>query len=179
MPINEYSITPNDNTGLIVLDGANPSTVDNAIRQLAADAKASYQDHGWANLGNPSGVKTCSYVSNTAISLGGNQTGDYHVGRRIRVDYAASSSKYGKITASVYDGSTATTVTIQTDDGSSLTNAAGTPFLGPSAKLSSNPAVVDAYYSGSGTVRILEIRVNDTMIGGIDWNGSVLSLVTD
>lgn len=178
MPIEDYSTTPAENTALMP-ENMNPSAVNDGVRQIQADIKAKDQDPFWHNLGNPSGVKVGAYLSATQITTSGNQTGEYHVGRRIRVDYPAAATRYGTITAvSHASGPDVTTVTIRTNDGAALSNATGTLYLGPSARDITCPTVVDGYYT-SGTVRLQEIRANGVMIGGIDYDGTTLSLVTD
>lgn len=181
MPINAYSTTPGDNNGVGYFpEGMNPSALNDGCRQVMADIKTMDLDAFWRNLGNPSGTKTGTYLSTTQFQMTGNQTGDYHVGRRIRMEYASFVTKYGVITASSYDsGPALTTVTVQTDDNAALSNEVSTPSVGPPVTNATTPQVANAYYSGSGTVRLVEMRVNGTSVGGIDWNGSTLSLVTD
>lgn len=58
---------------------------------------------------------TATYSSSTQFTLSGNQTTEYHVGRRVRL--TGSSTLYGTITASSYSAPN-TTVTVTTDSGS-------------------------------------------------------------
>jgi hypothetical protein len=131
MAIEDYSTTVDGNTDLFP-ELMNPSAVNDGARALQAAMKAKDLDAFWRNLGLATGKKTSAYVSNSQISMTGNQTGDYHAGRRIRLVYPISTTKYGTISASSYDGGAAlTTVTVSTDDASNLANEVGTPYLGP------------------------------------------------
>ena len=179
MPVEDYSTTPEENITLFA-EGMNPSDVNDRCRDLMADIKLKDQDAGWHNIGDPSGTKTGIYVSATQFSMTGDQTGEYHVGRKIRLQYPISTDLFGTITASVHDsGSNITTVTVQTNDGAGLPNETSTPHLGASVEDTPIHTIANAYYSGSGTVRLQEFRINGAPVGGVEWNGTSLSLVTD
>lgn len=60
---------------------------------------------------------TPTYVSATSFTLAGDQTTDFHVGRRVQATVTAG-TVYGIITSSTY--STSTTVVVQMDSGQSL-----------------------------------------------------------
>ena len=63
----------------------------------------------------PSGA-TPIYISGTSFSVPGDQTSEFHVGRREQFSTGAG-TLYGTIIKSVYNGTTLTTVTVQMDSG--------------------------------------------------------------
>lgn len=63
----------------------------------------------------PSGVPP-TYISGTSFSVPGDQTSEFHIGRREQFATGAG-TLYGTITGSVYNGTTLTTVTVQMDSG--------------------------------------------------------------
>jgi hypothetical protein len=107
--IRDYSITPGANTALFP-EGMAPSAVNDGMRQVQADIRAWYQDAEWINLGH-----TPIYASAASFSVPGDQTGVYHVGRRLRASGTTPFTVYGTV-ASVGFASE-TTVTAEWDAG--------------------------------------------------------------
>ena len=108
--IRSYSTTPAANTALFP-EGMAPSAVNDGMRQVQADIRAWYEDAQWLDLGH-----VPVYVSATSFMVGGNQTGLYHVGRRVRATGTAPFTVYGSVTGASFGSDT--TVTVAWDSGS-------------------------------------------------------------
>ena len=99
-------------------EGMAPSGVNNSAREVMAPVRDQHEDAQWIDLGN-----TPTNTSATTFTLVGDQTTQYHVGRRVKCTDATV--LYGTITVSVF--SAVTTVTVVLDSGvlsGSLTAAA-------------------------------------------------------
>jgi hypothetical protein len=81
-----------------------PSGVNDTIRELMAQIRTWYENAQWVDLG-----LTHTRVSGGSITLAGDYTPVYTVGRRLKM--AGSSTTYGTISASTYSAPT-TTITI-------------------------------------------------------------------
>ena len=112
MALKDWSTTPatNATAGLVNwAEGQAPSTVNNSARQMMADVAVymtdpQFYDHGL----------TPTYVSGTSLTLVGDQTAAYSVGRRVKATVTAG-TVYGVIATSVY--TTLTTLTVTMDSG--------------------------------------------------------------
>ena len=85
-------------------EGMPPSGVNDTIRELMAQIRTWYENAQWVDLG-----LTHTRVSGGSITLAGDYTPVYTVGRRLKM--AGSSTTYGTISASTYSAPT-TTITI-------------------------------------------------------------------
>lgn len=102
--IASYSTTPAANTALFP-EGMAPSAVNDGMRQVQADIRAWYQDAQWLDLGH-----TPVYTSATSFTVSGDQTAQYHVGRRVRATGSAPFTIHGSITGVAFASDTAVTV---------------------------------------------------------------------
>jgi hypothetical protein len=85
-------------------EGMPPSGVNDTIRELMAQIRTWYENAQWVDLG-----LTHTRVSGGSITLAGDYTPVYTVGRRLKM--TGSSTTYGTISASTYSAPT-TTITI-------------------------------------------------------------------
>lgn len=85
-------------------EGMPPSGVNDTIRELMAQIRTWYENAQWVDLG-----LTHTRVSGGSITLAGDYTTVYTVGRRVKM--TGSSTTYGTISASTYSAPT-TTITI-------------------------------------------------------------------
>ena len=85
-------------------EGMPPSGVNDTIRELMAQIRTWYENAQWVDLG-----LTHTRVSGGSITLAGDYTAVYTVGRRVKM--TGSSTTYGTISASTYSAPT-TTITI-------------------------------------------------------------------
>jgi hypothetical protein len=91
-------------------EGQAPSTVNDSARQMMADVAADLMgDREWLKFGD-----TPTYVNGTQLTVPGNLTARYPVGRRVRASVTAG-TVYGTITASAY--TSLTTITLALDSG--------------------------------------------------------------
>jgi hypothetical protein len=89
-------------------EGMAPSGVNNAAREVMAAVRTQHEDAQWIDLGN-----TPTNTAATIFTLVGDQTTDYHVGRRVKCTDATT--LYGTITVSAF--TSLTTVTVVLDSG--------------------------------------------------------------
>lgn len=153
MTIKDYSTTANSNTalnGINVSEGMAPSLVNNVLRSSMADQKSQWNDKEWFVLGNGDTTNTYTRASSTSVTIGADVTGTHHVGRRIKLTGANTSTTgiFGKIASSSYS-SPNTTITITFDSGSihaSDSNPVlylGSTFVGPSTPVIDTDAMTE------------------------------------
>ena len=142
MAIKDYSTTANSNSalsGINVAEGMAPSLVNNVFRADMSAQKDQWNDKEWFVLGNGDTTNTYTRASATSVTIGADVTGTHHVGRRIKLTGANTSTTgiFGKIATSSYS-SPNTTLTFTFDSGSihaSDTNPVlflGSTYVGPS-----------------------------------------------
>tara|TARA_R100001530_G_scaffold134094_1_gene108379 strand:- start:60 stop:2099 length:2040 start_codon:yes stop_codon:yes gene_type:complete len=142
MAIKDYSTTANSNSTLSsinVAEGMAPSLVNNVFRADMSAQKEQWNDKEWFVLGNGDTTNTYTRASATSVTIGVDVTGTHHVGRRIKLTGANTSTTgiFGKIATSSYSAPN-TTLTFTFDSGSihaSDTNPAlflGSTYVGPS-----------------------------------------------
>lgn len=162
MPIKDYSTTPGSNTainGINVGEGCMPSGINDAIRQQMADTRAWYEDAQWVNLGHAP-----TYNSGTSFLLTGDQTGQYHVNRRVRAAGSAMTTVHGTITAVAYSAPN-TTVTVAWDGGG-LNNSVNAMSLGlaradqPAVPVQAVKGVLPLAQGGTGATDAVTARAN-------------------
>jgi len=125
--IKDWSTTAGDNDSPSpngAPEGMAPSAVNDVIRQNMAEVREWYEDASWIDLG----LSGLTYVDADTFRLTGDQTTQFHVGRRIRATGTTPFTVYGSITASTYD-STNTEIDVTWDSGS-LDNTLVTVSLG-------------------------------------------------
>lgn len=108
--LRDYSTTAAANTALFP-EGMAPSAVNDGMRQVQADIRAWYENAEWVDLGD---VPT--YAGATSFIVGGDRTGPYHPGRRVRATGTAPFMLHGSITGASF--ATDTTVSVAWDSGS-------------------------------------------------------------
>lgn len=143
--IASYSTTPAANTALFP-EGMAPSAVNDGMRQVQADIRAWYQDAQWLDLGHAP-----VYTSATSFTVSGDQTAQYHVGRRVRATGSAPFTIYGSITGVAFASDTA--VTVAWDSGG-LDNTLLRIELGLLGAV--NPAAPSASPATAGVVELAE-----------------------
>jgi len=142
MAIKDYSTTASSNStlsGINVAEGMAPSLVNNVFRADMSAQKDQWNDKEWFILGNGDTTNTYTRASATSVTIGADVTGTHHVGRRIKLTGANTSTTgiFGKIATSSYS-SPNTTISITFDSGSihaSDTNPVlylGSTYVGPS-----------------------------------------------
>ena len=104
-------------------EGQAPSTVNNSAREMMAQIRSHMETAEWFDYGDVVAQKSA-----TTLSLTGTHTATYAVGRRIRISQA-SGTLYGTITEQTLTGG-ATVVTVQVDDGSSISGTVSEVALG-------------------------------------------------
>lgn len=157
--INKYSSTPSSNSSAApngAPEGMAPSGVNDTMRQMMAEIRRWYEDPTWIDYGY-----TYSYVGAAAFKVSGiDVTGNFVVGRRVRIIGTTTGTIYGTIATSVF--STDTNVTVTLDSGTvqseTLAVSVGLPSLGnplniqPTTNAQIIAAVLTAYASGVGTI---------------------------
>jgi len=123
MGIPSYSTTPANNgtvlaTGSIAENTA-PSNLNDGIRQALSDLKTWYLDAEWLEIGNGAVATSYTRVSGTEVTIAGNVTAQYHVGRRVKLVDGTGTTLYGQITIVAYN-SPNTTITMSFDGGGSI-----------------------------------------------------------
>ena len=123
MGIPLYSTTPANNgtvlaTGSIAENTA-PSNLNDGIRQALSDLKTWYLDAEWLEIGNGAVATSYTRVSGTEVTIAGNVTAQYHVGRRVKLVDGTGTTLYGQITIVAYN-SPNTTITMSFDGGGSI-----------------------------------------------------------
>jgi len=153
MAIKDYSTTASSNStlsGISVAEGMAPSLVNNVIRADMSAQKEQWNDKEWFVLGNGDTTNTYTRTGATTITIGADVTGSHHVGRRVKVTGANTSTTgiFGKIASSSYS-SPNTTITITFDSGSihaSDSNPVlylGSTFVGPSTPVIDTDAMTE------------------------------------
>ena len=153
MAIKDYSTTASSNStlsGISVAEGMAPSLVNNVIRADMSAQKEQWGDKEWFVLGNGDTTNTYTRTGATTITIGADVTGSHHVGRRIKLTGANTSTTgiFGKIASSSYS-SPNTTITITFDSGSihaSDSNPVlylGSTFVGPSTPVIDTDAMTE------------------------------------
>lgn len=94
---------------------------------------------------------TPTYINATQLSVAGDQTAIYHVGRRVKVSVSAG-TRYGRITVSAF--TTATTITLVMDSGALDNGLSSVSYGILSALNSSAPAKIDYEQTFTGNVRM-------------------------
>jgi hypothetical protein len=106
-------VTTNALVGLFNMqEGQLPSTVNNSVRQLAADIKTTYNELPWYDIGH-----TPTRTGNTTFTIPTDVTAIYTADRRLKL--GDSSTLYASVVSSSF-GAGVTTITVKTDDGSNL-----------------------------------------------------------
>ena len=72
-----------------------PSGVNDTIRQNMSEVREWYEDASWIDLG----LTGLTYVDSDSFRLTGDQTAQFHVGRRIRATGTTPFTIYGTISA--------------------------------------------------------------------------------
>lgn len=103
-------------------EGQAPSTVNNCGREMMAAVRSWYEVAQWVNFGF-----TPTRTGDTTFTLSGDQTVEYHVGRRIKT--SGSATTYATISVSSY-GAPNTTVTVVNDGAVLPTPTLSTVSLG-------------------------------------------------
>lgn len=120
-----YSTTPASNAtvgSFNAAEGQLPATVNNSMRQFAADVRTWYEAGGFYDMGD-----TPTRTGSTTFTVPGDQTARYTVGRAIKC--TDSTTIYGFITASAYTSLTTVTIAGSASLSASLTAVAvGMPF---------------------------------------------------
>jgi hypothetical protein len=153
MAIKDYSTTASSNStlsGISVAEGMAPSLVNNVIRADMSAQKEQWGDKEWFVLGNGDTTNTYTRTGATTVTIGADVTGSHHVGRRVKVTGANTSTTgiFGKIASSSYS-SPNTTITITFDSGSihaSDSNPVlylGSTFVGPSTPVIDTDAMTE------------------------------------
>ncbi len=171
-----------------------PSGVNNSAREMMAQIRDSWNTKEWFLLGDGDGTTTFTYASATSVTIASDITSTYHVGRRVKVIGANTSTTgiYGKIATSSYS-SPNTTLTFTFDSGSiSSSDAtvdvyAGSTYVAPSIpvidedNMSSNTAIlppsqqsVKAYVDSQVTAQDLDLA-GDTGTGAVDLDSQSLT----
>jgi hypothetical protein len=88
-------------------------------------------------------VHTWTYISATQVSVPGDQTAIYTVNKAIRA-VTTGGTYYGTITASAYDGSTKTTLTVSFDTGSFDSGVSGSSTISIGVQSTQSPALTFA-----------------------------------
>jgi len=153
MAIKDYSTTASSNStlsGISVAEGMAPSLVNNVIRADMSAQKEQWGDKEWFTLGDGNTVNTYTRTGATTVTIGADVTGSHHVGRRIKLTGANTSTTgiFGKIASSSYS-SPNTTLTFTFDSGSihaSDSNPVlylGSTFVGPSTPVIDTDAMTE------------------------------------
>ena len=153
MAIKDYSTTASSNStlsGISVAEGMAPSLVNNVIRADMSAQKEQWSDKEWFVLGNGDTTNTYTRTGATTVTIGADVTTSHHVGRRVKVTGANTSTTgiFGKIASSSYS-SPNTTITITFDSGSihaSDSNPVlylGSTFVGPSTPVIDTDAMTE------------------------------------
>lgn len=117
--IRDWSTTPANNSGVTPFfwpEGQPPSSVNDCARQNLADIRTWYESAEWIDLGH-----TPTRIDNDTVTLAGDVTATYNVGRRVR--FVGATTGYATISASSYSAPN-TTLDVTMDSGnvpSSLT----------------------------------------------------------
>lgn len=90
-------------------EGQAPSTVNNCGREMMAAVRTWFEDAQWINLGN-----TPTRIDNDTITIAGDVTATYTVGRRLK--FVGATTGYATISASSY-GAPNTTIDVVMDSG--------------------------------------------------------------
>lgn len=119
-------------------EGMAPSTVNDCIRENMAATRRWYEGAEWIDLGH-----TPSFVDANTITVSGDQTTQYQVGRGIRI--TDSGFLYGIITGSSFGGGN-TTIDVTLDSGSitSGVTAVSIHILSTNSKIRSGQIADDA-----------------------------------
>lgn len=88
-------------------------------------------------------VHTWTYISATQVSVPGDQTAIYTVNKAVRA-VTTGGTYYGTITASAYDGSTKTTLTVSFDTGSFDSGVSGSSTISIGVQSTQSPALTFA-----------------------------------
>ncbi len=153
MAIKDYSTTASSNStlsGISVAEGMAPSLVNNVIRADMSAQKEQWGDKEWFTLGDGNTVNTYTRTGATTVTIGADVTGSHHVGRRVKVTGANTSTTgiFGKIASSSYS-SPNTTITITFDSGSIHASDSnpilylGSTFVGPSTPVIDTDAMTE------------------------------------
>jgi len=125
-----------------------PSGVNNSAREMMAQIRDVWNDKEWFLLGDGDGTTTFTYASATSVTIASDITSTYHVGRRVKVIGANTSTTgiYGKIATSSYS-SPNTTLTFTFDSGSisasdsTVDVYAGSTYVAPSIPVIHNTSL--------------------------------------
>lgn len=142
-------------------EGQAPSTVNNCGREMMAAVRTWFEDAQWLNLGN-----TPTRIDNDTITIAGDVTATYTVGRRLK--FVGATTGYATISASSY-GAPNTTIDVVNDSGNiptSLVSVAVGILTPTSSALPVGSASFTGTFTGfsSGTVTV---TVNYRVVGGI------------
>ena len=129
--IKNYNTNPNNNGSVLatgsMLEGQNPSSVNDAMRQICSDLRVFYNDPQWIEFGIGNGSTTYTRVDSTTVTIGANVIEQYHAGRRVKIVDGTSTTIYGTITSSTFN-SPNTTIVMSFDDGASIGSGTITSF---------------------------------------------------
>ena len=127
-----------------------PSGVNDSAREMMAQIRTEREDGQWFDHGN-----TPTYVSTTSFTVTGDQTTEYHVGRRIKVSDA--STLYGVIATSAYTSLTTLTVTL---DSGVLSCSISAVYLGILSE--DNNSIPDLIATKTGTETLTNKTLDTT-----------------
>ena len=132
--VKSYSTTPGNNT-VVFVEGQQPSTVNNGVRQIKADLAELYRDQGWREIGDGDGSGsggtdyTAVFVSGTQIRFDGVDVTDiYEKGMIVRANVDGGAFIYGLLTDVSF--ATDSTLTFVWDGGAALTDGSIRVWVG-------------------------------------------------
>lgn len=163
--VKDYSTTANSNTtisGINVAENCPAGGINNAIRQLMADARDERNHAEWFEYGDGDGTATVTYVSSTSFKIAGaDVSAVWHAGRRVKLVASTPGTIYGTIASVAF--STDTTVTVTWDSGSLSNETITSAFLGILS--ATNPAI----QTSSATVKgVVELATTTEALTGTD-----------
>ena len=189
MGIKDYSTTANSNTsisGISIADGMPPRNVNDAQRAVMADTRSAWNTKEFFIVGDGDGPATFTRASTTTVTVGSDITATHHVGRRVKIIGANTSTTgiFGKITGSSYS-SPNTTLTFAFDSGninsadSTVDVYLGSTFIGPSIpvidedNMASNSAILPPSQQSVKAYVDAEVTAQDLDFAGASGSGSI------